>query len=155
MAVLASMSLVGWFPPVFDEGSLLVDGGYASNMPSRELRERIGDRATVVGVDVEGQDYSAFEDIQPYGWREGLAGARVLARKLRNALLPARWLPRLWRVPQLSEIMAQLLYIRNSQQIREAQANGEIDLYLRLDSVQQFGLTGYQHLPDIVANARP
>ena len=51
-------------------------------------------------------------------------------------------------------LLAQLLYIRNSQQIREAQANGEIDLYLRLDSVQQFGLTGYAHILDIVANAR-
>jgi hypothetical protein len=50
--------------------------------------------------------------------------------------------------------MAQLLYIRNSQQIREAQANGEIDLYLRLDSVQEFGLTGYGHVAEIAANAR-
>ena len=49
-AVLASMSLVGWFPPVYDGGSLLVDGGYAANMPARQLRDAfVGDRATVVG----------------------------------------------------------------------------------------------------------
>ncbi|KAH8057679.1 lysophospholipase [Aureococcus anophagefferens] len=112
-AVLASMSLVGWFrgrkrgeipnfkgsdlgrwfPPVYDDGSLSWSAGYAANMPARELRDLfVGDRATVIGVDVESQDTSAFADVQPdavpYGWREGLAGARVVARKLRNYVLP-------------------------------------------------------------------
>lgn len=153
-AVLASMSLVGWFPPVYDDGSLLVDGGYAANMPARELRDLfVGDRATVIGVDVESQDTSAFADVQPYGWREGLAGARVVARKLRNYVLPRRLLPRLWRVPQLSDISAQLLYIRNSQQLREARDSGDVDFYLRLDSVQRFDLTHYHDIEEIASNA--
>ena len=106
----------------------MVDGGYAANMPARELRDLfVGDRATVIGVDVESQDTSAFADVQPYGWREGLAGARVIARKLRNYVLPRRMLPKLWRVPQLSDISAQLLYIRNSQQLREARDSGDVD----------------------------
>ncbi|KAH8052515.1 lysophospholipase [Aureococcus anophagefferens] len=89
----------------------------------------------------------------PYGWREGLAGARVVARKLRNYVLPVRLRPRLWRVPQLSDISAQLLYIRNSQQLREARDSGDVDFYLRLDSVQRFDLTHYHDIEEIASNA--
>ena len=109
--------------------------------------------AQVIGVDVESRDTSSFEDIQPYGWREGLAGARVVARKLRNFLYPKHLLPKLWRVPQLTSVSAQLLYIRNSQQIREAQNNGDIDFFLRLDSVQRFDLTHYAEIEEIARNA--
>ena len=45
---------------------------------------------------------------------------------------PRRRLPRRWRVPQLADISAQLLYIRNSQQLREARDSGDVDFYLRL-----------------------
>ena len=41
-AVRASMSLPGIFPPVYDGGDLLVDGGAVNNVPADIMRDRVG-----------------------------------------------------------------------------------------------------------------
>jgi lysophospholipid hydrolase len=33
------MTLVGLLPPVYEEGELLVDGGYMNNLPVDEMRK--------------------------------------------------------------------------------------------------------------------
>jgi NTE family protein len=50
-AVRASMSIPGVFPPVAEDGDVLVDGGLVDNMPVEEMR-RGHDGITVVAVDV-------------------------------------------------------------------------------------------------------
>lgn len=48
-AVLASVAMPGLFPPVFEEGDVLVDGGLANNLPVDVMRERC--RGTVIASD--------------------------------------------------------------------------------------------------------
>jgi predicted acylesterase/phospholipase RssA len=50
-AVRASISLPGIFPPVFQEGDLLVDGGVLDNLPVDVMRQRMP-AARVVGVEL-------------------------------------------------------------------------------------------------------
>lgn len=50
-AIRASMSIPGVFPPVADEGDVLVDGGLVDNLPVGEMR-RGHEGITVVAVDV-------------------------------------------------------------------------------------------------------
>jgi predicted acylesterase/phospholipase RssA len=57
------MSVVGYLPPVFDEGELLVDGGYVNNLPSDEM-QKLGVH-TIIAVDVEDKDESMYADIHP------------------------------------------------------------------------------------------
>lgn len=53
--VRASMTIVGLLPPVWENGCLLVDGGYMNNMPVDVMRLAMGVE-TVLVVDVEGKD---------------------------------------------------------------------------------------------------
>jgi len=48
-AVLASVAMPGLFPPVFENGDVLVDGGLANNLPVDVMRERC--RGTVIASD--------------------------------------------------------------------------------------------------------
>lgn len=50
-AVRASMSIPGVFPPVAEDGEVLVDGGLVDNLPVREMR-RGHEGITVIAVDV-------------------------------------------------------------------------------------------------------
>jgi lysophospholipid hydrolase len=61
--VRASMTLVNYMPPICDvvetmdsEGEVhyLADGGYMNNLPVDIMREMLGDRATIIAVDVQG-----------------------------------------------------------------------------------------------------
>lgn len=61
--VRASMTVVGYLPPMYDQGELLVDGGYVNNLPSDEM-QKLGCH-TIIGVDVEDKDESMYADIHP------------------------------------------------------------------------------------------
>ena len=67
--VRASMSLVGFLPPICgDDGSLLVDGGYVNNLPADVMRS-LGAN-TVIAVDVGAEEDTAFTNFGDYlsGW---------------------------------------------------------------------------------------
>ena len=49
--VRASMTLVNFLPPIYDNGELLVDGGYVNNLPA-DVMSSLGVN-TIIGVDVE------------------------------------------------------------------------------------------------------
>ena len=71
-AVRASMSIPGVFPPVADDGDVLVDGGLVDNLPVGEMR-RGHDGITVVAVDVGVHRGMAAGDLPDstvvHGWR--------------------------------------------------------------------------------------
>jgi hypothetical protein len=50
-AIRASLSLPGIFPPVYYDGDLLVDGGALDNVPTEQMRARVGG-GTVIAVDI-------------------------------------------------------------------------------------------------------
>ncbi|EKX48054.1 hypothetical protein GUITHDRAFT_106135 [Guillardia theta CCMP2712] len=52
--VRASMTLIGFLPPVWDRGDLLVDGGYVNNLPADIMTQYGVD--TIIGVDVEDKE---------------------------------------------------------------------------------------------------
>ncbi len=58
---------MGLIPPVFDNGSLLVDGGYVNNLPIDVMRDMAPQLSEIVAVDVENKDNSALENVSDFG----------------------------------------------------------------------------------------
>ena len=59
--------MLGLLPPIYDSGSLLVDGGYVNNLPVEVMKELAPQIAEIVAVDVENKDNTAFENVSNYG----------------------------------------------------------------------------------------
>ena len=97
--VRASMTILGMLPPVRDDqtGDLLVDGGYLNAIPVDVLRERMGVE-TVVVVDVEDNDYTAFRNLTPHDG--GLGGWRLLWERINPF---GSWLGRWFLGPSIDE----------------------------------------------------
>jgi predicted acylesterase/phospholipase RssA len=70
-AIRASLSLPGIFPPVYYEGDLLVDGGALDNVPTEQMRARVGG-GTVIAVDIS----PAVEPMMVAPFGPGLSGTR-------------------------------------------------------------------------------
>ncbi len=58
---------MGLLPPLYDTGSLLVDGGYVNNLPVDVMRDLAPQMCEVIAVDVENKDNSKFENVFNYG----------------------------------------------------------------------------------------
>ena len=123
--VRASMTLTGLIPPVCDVGlgadarvHYLVDGGYTNVVPVDVMRRMIGDRGTLIAVDVqaawslEGEDYG--DDLN--GW--WLMWRRLLATF--GFVMP--------RIPTNGDIQAHLAYVSSVIQGARAAEEVHIDL---------------------------
>ncbi len=88
-AVRKSMSIPGVFPPIIEDGDVIVDGGVVDNFPVERMAAR-SDCGTVIGVNVA----PAVDKVKPYRFGPELSGWRVL----RSRILP--WSKRL-RAPSL------------------------------------------------------
>lgn len=88
-AVRKSMSIPGVFPPVIENGDVVVDGGVVDNFPAERMAGR-ADCGKVIGVNVA----PAIDKVKPYRFGLELSGWRVL----RSRILP--WEKRL-RAPSL------------------------------------------------------
>ena len=88
-AVRKSMSIPGVFPPIIENGDVVVDGGVVDNFPVERMSSR-PDCGTVIGVNVA----PAVDKVKPYVFGPALSGWRVL----RSRILP--WTKRL-RAPSL------------------------------------------------------
>jgi lysophospholipid hydrolase len=143
--VRASMSLLGLFPPVYDHGDVLVDGGYVNNLPI-DVVFALG-AETVIAVDVENKDNSAFEELTDYG--EALSGWWLLWRMIGYHL----GLSEKVKIPPISEAHASLFYIasdmRLKDMIEEGERSGKV-LYLRPKGIQGYGMTDYAKIDEIV-----
>jgi len=132
--VRASMSLVGFVPPLCDDdGSYLVDGGYVNNIPADVMRS-LGIN-TIIAVDVGGEVDTNYAN---YG--DSLSGWRLLWNK---------WNPFIQKenIPNLSDIQAQLAYV-SSEVVLEKVKKQKRCLYLR-PPITQYGTLDFAKFDEI------
>jgi lysophospholipid hydrolase len=143
--VRASMTVVGLLPPVYDDGDLLVDGGYLNNIPIDVMRTQMG-VDTLIVVDVEDKDFCSWNDLAPY--ENGLSGFYLLWQSLRSALLRKPF-----RYPRYGEMINSLFFLSHQQQIKASMKEFHVDLYMRPTGVQFFKLMDYHLMDRIVRDA--
>ena len=114
--VRASMSLAGLLPPLCDEGSLLLDGGYVDNLTVAHMKSLGAD--VIFAVDV-----GAIDDDTPMNFGDSLSGFWALA----NRWNPFSGSP---NPPTLSEIQARLAYVSSVDALERAKVTPGC-LYLR------------------------
>ena len=119
LAVRASLSLPGIFPPVYSAGDLLVDGGALDNVPVEVMRDRIGN-GCIVAVDVSPE----VEPLAVTPFEADVSGWRVLGHRL-NVFAPRQALPNVVDILSLSTGLSQVRHRRDAMDIHR------IDLLLR------------------------
>ena len=105
--VRASMSLAGLIPPMCDEGSLLLDGGYIDNLTVTHMKSLGAD--LVFAVDVG----SPWDDDTPQDFGDSLSGFWTLV----NRWNPFSSIP---NPPTLSDIQARLAYVSSVDALERA-----------------------------------
>ena len=114
--VRASMSLAGLLPPLCDEGSMLLDGGYVDNLTVTHMKSLGAD--VIFAIDV-----GALDDNLPQAFGDSLSGAWALL----NRWNPFSSYP---NPPTLSEIQARLAYVSSVDALEKAKATPGC-LYMR------------------------
>ena len=114
--VRASMSLAGLIPPMCDEGSMLLDGGYVDNLTVAHMKSLGAD--VIFAVDV-----GSLDDNLPQTFGDSLSGAWALWN---------RWNPfsSYANPPTLSEIQARLAYVSSVDALERAKTTPGC-LYMR------------------------
>lgn len=132
LAVRASASLPGVFPPAVVDGQLVIDGGILDNLPVDIMRRRAVSR--VIAVDVTSRNnYAVNYEALPSSW----------------AILAGRLLPfaRRYRVPSFMSLVLKATEIGTMAQVRAA--GQRADLLLR-PPVSRFSLTDVRSFDEIV-----
>ncbi|KAJ5640204.1 Lysophospholipase nte1 [Penicillium longicatenatum] len=106
--VRASMSLAGLLPPICDEGSMLLDGGYIDNLTVAHMKSLGAD--VIFAVDV-----GSLDDNTPQGYGDSLSGFWSMF----NRWNPFSSLP---NPPTLSEIQARLAYVSSIDNLERAKS---------------------------------
>ncbi|KAJ5618809.1 Acyl transferase/acyl hydrolase/lysophospholipase [Penicillium lagena] len=114
--VRASMSLAGLTPPICDEGSMLLDGGYIDNLTVAHMKGLGAD--VIFAVDV-----GSIDDTTPQGYGDSLSGFWSII----NRWNPFSSCP---NPPTLSEIQARLAYVSSIDNLERAK-NTTGCLYMR------------------------
>ena len=137
--VRASMSLAGLIPPLCDEGSMLLDGGYIDNLTVAHMKSLGAD--VIFAIDV-----GSLDDNLPQAFGDSLSGAWALLN---------RWNPfsSFANPPTLSEIQARLAYVSSVDALERAKttpgclymrppidAYGTLD-FGKFDEIYQVGYT--------------
>lgn len=114
--VRASMSLAGLLPPLCDDGSMLLDGGYIDNLTVAHMKSLGAD--VIFAVDV-----GSLDDNFPQAFGDSLSGAWALLN---------RWNPFSSHPnpPTLSEIQARLAYVSSVEALERAKTTPGC-LYMR------------------------
>jgi lysophospholipid hydrolase len=133
--VRASMSLQGYLPPISEDGSLLLDGGYMNNLPADVMKDEGGVRH-IIAVDVGREPRRVF---YPYGSK--LSGWWLLWNKLNPFATTVS-------VPSMGDVSAALAYV-SSEQHKDRMKDECIDLYLR-PPIQAFGTLEFGRWDEIV-----
>lgn len=132
--VRASMSLSGYLPPISENGSLLVDGGYLNVVPSDVMRHQMRAR-TVIAVDVSPETERNY-----YEYGTHLSGWWLLW----NSLNP---FAKTVQVPSMGDINDTLRWVSSDQ--HRKQVVQETDLNLT-PPVQGYGTLEYDKFDEIV-----
>ncbi|KAL4778362.1 hypothetical protein BJX76DRAFT_145660 [Aspergillus varians] len=114
--VRASMSLAGLLPPICDEGSMLLDGGYIDNLTVAHMKSLGAD--VIFAVDV-----GSIDDNTPQGYGDSLSGFWSVI----NRWNPFSAVP---NPPTLSEIQARLAYVSSIDNLERAKSTPGC-LYMR------------------------
>lgn len=114
--VRASMSLAGLIPPLCDEGSMLLDGGYVDNLTVAHMKSLGAD--VIFAIDV-----GSLDDNLPQTFGDSLSGTWALLN---------RWNPfsSYSNPPTLSEIQARLAYVSSVDALERAKTTPGC-LYMR------------------------
>ena len=132
--VRASMSLAGLVPPMCDEGSMLVDGGYLDNLTVSHMRS-LG-ASLIFAVDV-----GSIDDQTPQAYGDSLSGFWAAIN---------RWNPfsAFANPPTLSEIQAKLAYVSSIDALDRAKNTPGVR-YLR-PPVTEYGTLDFGKFDEIV-----
>lgn len=104
--IRASMSLAGLLPPICDEGSMLLDGGYTDNLTVSHMKSLGAD--VIFAVDV-----GALDDDSPQAYGDSLSGFWASM----NRWNPFSSYP---NPPTLAEIQARLAYVSSVDNLERA-----------------------------------
>jgi len=132
--VRASMSLHGYLPPIAENGSLLMDGGYMNVLPADVMKHRMGAKV-VIAVDVSAE---TMQDYFEYG--TDLSGWWLLWNS---------WNPFVKTVKVLSmgDLSNRLAWMSGEQ--RMAAIQDDIDLLLK-PPVKNYGVLEYDKFDELV-----
>jgi predicted acylesterase/phospholipase RssA/CRP-like cAMP-binding protein len=136
--VRASMTILGYIPPIVDQGGLLVDGGYVNNLPV-DVMKLLHSPRFIIAVDVENRDRSLFRDLWDYGW--WCSGFQLLLVKLNP------WSQR--KVPDFGDLLVFLNCISHNRQLALVQSE-IINLYVRPD-VCHYSILDFHKVDEIIA----
>lgn len=131
--VRASMSLAGLVPPLCDEGSMLLDGGYIDNLPVKHMRSLGAD--VIFAIDV-----GSIDDNTPQTYGDSLSGVWAFFN---------RWNPFSYHPNPLTlgEIQARLAYVSSVEALERAK-NMPGCFYLR-PPVDPFGTLEFGKFDEI------
>lgn len=147
--VRASMSLAGLLPPLCDEGSMLLDGGYIDNLTVAHMKGLGAD--VIFAIDV-----GSLDDNLPQAFGDSLSGTWALF----NRWNPFSSYP---NPPTLSEIQARLAYVSSVDALDRAKTTPgclymrpPIDAYGTLDFAKfdEIYQVGYTYGTDFLAKMR-
>ncbi|OWZ24627.1 LOW QUALITY PROTEIN: Patatin like protein [Phytophthora megakarya] len=133
--IRASMSLQGYFPPISENGSLLLDGGYMNNLPADVMKEEGGIKY-IFAVDVASESRTDF-----YSYGAALSGWWLLWNKLNPFAKTVA-------VPSMGDVSAALAYV-SSEQHKDRIKEECIDLYLR-PPVKDYGTLEFNKMEEII-----
>lgn len=147
--VRASMSLAGMLPPLCDEGSMLLDGGYIDNLTVSHMKSLGAD--VIFAIDV-----GSLDDDTPQGYGDTLSGMWAFA----NRWNPFSSVP---NPPTLAEIQARLAYVSSVDALERAKTMAgciymrpPIDDYGTLDfgKFDEIYKVGYKYGKDFLQQLR-
>ena len=136
-AVRKSMSIPGVFPPIIEDGDVIVDGGVVDNFPVERMASR-ADCGTVIGVNVA----PAVDKVKPYRFGPELSGWQVL----RGRVLP--WAKKL-RAPSLVGSLLRTQEINSVMSLRSGLRF--VDLLVE-PSVDGFRMNEYDRHVELIAS---
>ncbi|KAK7516703.1 hypothetical protein IWZ03DRAFT_195590 [Phyllosticta citriasiana] len=147
--VRASMTLAGLLPPLCDEGSMLVDGGYVDNLTVSHMKSLGAD--IIFAIDV-----GSLDDDTPQAFGDSLSGFWALM----NRWNPFSAYP---NPPTLSDIQARLAYVSSVDALEKAKTmkgcrymRPPIDAYGTLDFAKfdEIYDVGYKYGKEFLARLR-
>lgn len=143
--IRASMSLQGYLPPMSEDGSYLLDGGYMNVLPA-DIMKKDG-LSTVFAVDVSNE---TVRNYYPYG--SSLSGWWLFFNKINPFQETVK-------VPSMGEVSAALAYV-SSRQHKSRVIDESVDVFLKpsvssftvleFDKIDEIMKIGYDHAKPIV-----
>ncbi|MCB9337979.1 MAG: patatin-like phospholipase family protein [Lewinellaceae bacterium] len=130
-AIRASISLPGIFPPVVDNGDLLIDGGIFNNLPIDVMGEMGAGRIVAVDLDIE-RDYCIGLESLPSNW----------------AILKDRFFKKpKYNLPSMMATLVQATTLNSDNKSRQLRMQADLCFH---PSLGQFGLMEWKAYDKIV-----